>query len=408
MVFRANNVEQDNPRTILLCVAGLTPQIITETLYALTQERGERIDEIRVITTLGGRDKIMTGKVNGRGRSEESLLHPDCGQFFNFCRDYSIPPETIKFSESSIALLRTPDGRTLTDIRSPIENEYAGDQICEIVRELCLDLNTRIHASAAGGRKTMSIYLTAAMQLFGRARQDTLSHVLVSEQFETHPEFFYIPPVPRNLKTRDGAEVSTALAQIHLAEIPFIRLRGARSEWLRTVSSRYVQIVKDAQEYLDLADAVHDLQLDSRAWTIRVENRNVKLSRMQYIIYALFAYLRQQQKKGLNGFVLINELSRQDFVDVFHYVTAARGKAQPLESAAGFDFLDKLASQAASEHPIDREDLTNSIVNVNSKIARKFKSQELPERYNITTQGDRKPFRYGLNVDPSRIVFLER
>ena len=146
-------------RHILLCVAGLTPQIITETLYALTQERGERIDEIRVITTLGGRDKIMTGKVNGRGRPEESLLHPDCGQFFNFCRDFGIPQETIKFNESSIALLRTPDGRTLNDIRSPIENECAGDQICEIVRELCLDLNNRIHASAAGGRKTMTYSL---------------------------------------------------------------------------------------------------------------------------------------------------------------------------------------------------------------------------------------------------------
>ena len=49
----------------------------------------------------------------------------------------------------------------------------AGDRICDIVRELTKDAETRIHASAAGGRKTMSIYLTAAMQLFGRV-QDTL------------------------------------------------------------------------------------------------------------------------------------------------------------------------------------------------------------------------------------------
>src|SRR5262249_27495845 len=162
---------------------------------------GERVDEIRVLTTLGGRDKIMSGVAGGRGRPEESLLHPQAGQFFNFCRDYQITPTAIKFDETSITLLRTPDGRSLADIRTPEENEYAGDQICKIVCELGKDPNVRLHASAAGGRKTMSIYLTAAMQLFGRA-QDTLSHVLVNEEFETHPDFFYIPPTPRLLQTR--------------------------------------------------------------------------------------------------------------------------------------------------------------------------------------------------------------
>ena len=62
----------------------------------------------------------------------------------------------------------------LEDIRTVEENEFAGDQICDIVRELTKDSYTIIHASAAGGRKTMSIYLTAAMQMYGRA-QDALS-----------------------------------------------------------------------------------------------------------------------------------------------------------------------------------------------------------------------------------------
>ena len=44
-----------NKKQILLCAAGMTPQIVTETLWALTQERGERIDEIRVMTTLAGK-----------------------------------------------------------------------------------------------------------------------------------------------------------------------------------------------------------------------------------------------------------------------------------------------------------------------------------------------------------------
>ena len=92
----------------------------------------------------------------------------------------------------------------LPDIRS-VDNAFAANQICEIVRELSLVPHTSLHASAAGGRKTMSIYLTAAMQLFGRAR-DRLSHVLVSEDFETHQDFFYIPPTPHDLDIKDRSE----------------------------------------------------------------------------------------------------------------------------------------------------------------------------------------------------------
>jgi CRISPR-associated protein (TIGR02584 family) len=45
-------------RNILLCVAGMTPQIITETLFALTQTQKVKLDEVQVITTLDGRDEV--------------------------------------------------------------------------------------------------------------------------------------------------------------------------------------------------------------------------------------------------------------------------------------------------------------------------------------------------------------
>lgn len=62
-------------RLILLCVADMTPQVITETLYALTQLRGERVDEIRVITTRRGRDCVLA-----------RFLDAGRGEFFNFYR----------------------------------------------------------------------------------------------------------------------------------------------------------------------------------------------------------------------------------------------------------------------------------------------------------------------------------
>ncbi|MGH9850253.1 MAG: CRISPR-associated ring nuclease Csm6, partial [Blastocatellia bacterium] len=276
-----------NQKLLLLCVTGTTPQIITETLYALTQERRERVDEIRVITTIGGRDKLL-----------KNLLDPVSGKFFEFCRDYGIDPATIKFDETTIKLLNTPDGRTLEDIRTKEENDLAADQICEIVRELAKDENTRIHASAAGGRKTMSIYLTTAMQLFGRAF-DRLSHVLISEDFEAHPEFFYKPPQPRELEIRDRQGnvrlVSTADAQIHLADIPFIRLGGLRSDWLRDGKFSYGELVKSAQRDLDLSESLHELRLDVKARRISVAICHAKLPPKEFFIYSLFAHLRREK-----------------------------------------------------------------------------------------------------------------
>ncbi len=386
-------------RHILICVVGLTPQIITETLYALTQQRGERVDEIRVITTLSGRDRI-TG----------ALLDPQHGQFYAFCRDYHIDPASITFDETMLTLLRTPDGRTLDDIRTVDDNSYAANQICEIVRELTRDPGTRLHASAAGGRKTMSIYLTAAMQLFGRV-QDRLSHVLVHEHFEMHPGFFYIPPTPRELELTDRQgqvrRLSTAHATIHLADIPFIRLRGVMSDWMRHSGSSYSAMVQGAQEDLDLLEATHTLQINLDKKTVAVANRWVKLRERELFVYALMAYLRQQGR-GDAGYVRLDELAVDDLDAVFRRITAARGNEHGLDDAeivGRFGFLDTLARRVASTNAIDRKDVKSTFEQVISKIKRQCEAARLPERYHLTTRGERGALRYGLEVAPERIAW---
>ncbi|NLV24760.1 MAG: TIGR02584 family CRISPR-associated protein, partial [Deltaproteobacteria bacterium] len=40
-------------KTVLLAVCGLSPQVITETLYALHQQ-GRQVDAVRVLTTRQG------------------------------------------------------------------------------------------------------------------------------------------------------------------------------------------------------------------------------------------------------------------------------------------------------------------------------------------------------------------
>jgi CRISPR-associated protein (TIGR02584 family) len=396
----AQRPTEGQPRHILLCVAGLTPQIITETLYALTQQRHERIDEIRVITTLGGRNRILS-----------ALLDPQQGKFFVFCRDYSIDPSSIVFNETTIRLLHGPDGRTSPDIRSVEDNACAADQICEIVRKLTQEPHTRVHASAAGGRKTMSIYLTMAMQLFGRV-YDQLSHVLVSEDFETHPDFFYIPPTPQELEVKRAGQVikriSTADAEIHLADIPFIRLRGVRSAWLPSGEHSYSDFVQQAQADLDLLDSVHELRINTRNKSIIVANRTIKLTERELFVYALLAYLRQQSGRGEEGFVQLDEITMTDLDTVFRRITVAKGRERGLkdyQDVPRFAFLPTLEQQLASTIPQDREDVTRTFSEIVARIKRKCEAQRLPEDYLITTSGPRGALRYGLRMPPERITW---
>lgn len=202
------------PRRILLAVTGLSPQIVTETLYALTlaPEHAFVPTEVHLLTTATGKDLART-----------ALLHPDGGQFHALLADYPRLGRPA-FDESRIHVIHTVDGTPLPDIRTPTENAAAADAITTLMAELTRDSDVALHVSIAGGRKTMGFYLGYAFSLYARP-QDRLSHVLVSSPFESHPEFFYPPAMPRRLSTRDNRHIDTADAVVTLAEIPVVRLR---------------------------------------------------------------------------------------------------------------------------------------------------------------------------------------
>ena len=77
-------------KTILLAVTGLSPQVITETLYALHQSN-RHVDAIHVITTRDGKEKIYTGLFGGKQ-----------GHYYNYLEEYNIQPDSIDFSHENI------------------------------------------------------------------------------------------------------------------------------------------------------------------------------------------------------------------------------------------------------------------------------------------------------------------
>jgi CRISPR-associated protein (TIGR02584 family) len=263
------------PRRILLCVAGLSPQIVTETLYALTVTGEPRFvpTEIHLLTT-----------ANGAERARLTLLSDEPGWFHRLRRDYGLPD--IRFALDTIHILRAADGRPLDDIRQPADNEAIADAITAKVRELTADPDGAVHASIAGGRKTMGFYLGYALSLFGRP-QDRLSHVLVSSLFESNPNFFYPAPVERVIfgNGPDQRPLDASDATVTLADIPFVRLRDGLQESLLREGTSFSEVVRQAQRNL----AAPSLMLDAATCRVRCGETALRLTPISFAWLAWFA-----------------------------------------------------------------------------------------------------------------------
>jgi CRISPR-associated protein (TIGR02584 family) len=393
-------------KQILLCVAGMTPQIVTETLWALV-ERGERVDEIRVITTLAGKRKLV------------DALFGENGKFVEFCREFEIEPGAIKFDETTITQIQRPDGEILEDIRTKEDNEIAGNEICRIVRELCRRENTRIHASVAGGRKTMSVYLAAAMSLFGRA-DDCLSHVLVNEDFEigNAPDFFYKPKTTRFIKLRDGREVSTGEAEIHLAEIPFVRLRGAQIDLFERGAENYQTAVSKTQEDLQILEASYSLQIHLAERQLQIGNRFTVLSEREFFVYVLFVSLLRKNYGG-DGFTPLDEIPAKEFDEVCRFISGRSADGElGLEEFGGLrrgEFLQNLCVELyAAKNPkfsvaTCKNDVAQALREVISKIKKHLRKAGFPEEFVIFNKNPRRRKlspRYGIKADSKRFRFV--
>lgn len=226
-------MSKEKKRRILLAVSGMSPQIITETLYGLlhNHEVPWIPDEIHLITTSEGREQVRL------------QLLGEQGYFTRFLRDYMINAQ-IRFDQSTIHVITDCEGQLLHDLRTPKDNEAAADYITEKIRELTSQSNSELHVSLAGGRKTMGFYIGYALSLFGRP-QDRLSHVLVTPEYESLSEFYYPTPVSTRISSKNGKRVlDAAQAQVYLAQIPFVRLRGFLPEQALVSSAGFSELVE--------------------------------------------------------------------------------------------------------------------------------------------------------------------
>lgn len=346
----------------LLAVAGLSPAVVTETIWALARRRpSTTISHVHVLTTTRGQD----------------LLHRHlCGVDCSLHRLAAMLDRPVP--DVSIHLVETDNG-PIADIRTVDDYTALADSLVRLVPRLTGDPTTALHASLAGGRKSMSFYMGYVMSLFARP-QDELSHVLLAdERFERCADFFYPTDEPTPVTYTDHAtghlvNLDASEAKIDLAPIPFVRIRFHLSDQDRERMQRlrYAEVVASVEQALEPPR----LHLVPRQRLIRAGRQEFSLPHREYALYWLLARRRQaaahlsRHDDVPPGWLAAGRLGDEGIADVDEYLVLL-DRLLSTEHRPGTAFRDRLADAAKqSDDGYARTERSRLFSEVKAKLKR--------------------------------------
>lgn len=380
------------PHRVLIVVSGMSPQVLTETVYALAHQQPAFVPtEVHLVSTR-----------SGARHARLSLLEGD-SQFLRLCLDYHL--DASMFSAARIHVITDADDQPLDDIRTPADNDAAADYITCLVREHTARDDAAVHVSMAGGRKTMGYYAGYALSLYGRD-QDRLSHVLVSEGFEGHREFYYPTPDSRPVYRQDGATLDAAEARVDLADIPFVRLRDELPDKVRKASALLGgrQGFSQAVAAAEAARSPHLLALDLANLEFTLDGQ--PLEGLGSANLSLLAWLAWRQDNGVgdlhmrevikDGKALGQEYGRfcQYLQDRDDRMTAAERRTNP-KARGRLPELGKVIDAVHRAGFESRDDLDPRMSSLRTAL-RKTLGNRLAEQFTPLNFGGRGEARYSL------------
>ena len=372
-------------KSILLAVTGLSPQVITETLYALHQHV-RKVDAVHVITTRQGKEKIYAELFSG-GK----------GHYFRYLEEYGIKRNAIDFDHRNIHVIMDENGREIPDIASEEDNERLLDKCLELTFRFTRDPDKAVFFSVAGGRKTMSSCLTLAAQMYARP-QDRLYHVLVSPEFESNRDFYYPPKDSRRieLKDRKGQPMfkETRFAEINLIHIPFVSIRDR-------LSSDMLKEPRDPATLMLSLIKEEALRLTVNLITGKIAYKTLELDLMpaHMALYAFFALQKKdcrKESKTCRG-------CAECFLDI-------RGIYEKQEE------IKEIYARVCGTRPV-AEMSTSGIIKLSAENFNMYKGkikQKILTRFGpyalkdleISSLGKRPNTRYGIKMDKSKIEIV--
>jgi len=366
--------QRQGGRRILLAITGLTPQVVTETLYALMLEEPQALpEEVHILTTSEGAE-----------RARLALLSEQPGWFHRLCRDFDLGP--IDFGTHNIHVLHGTDGKPLSDIRSAADNACVADQVAELVRGFTEDATTQLHISMSGGRKTLGFFAGYALSLWGRDG-DRLTHVLVSDPYESSWDFFYPTRYEHVIATRNGKLADCSQAEITLADLPFVRLRHGLPRELLSGQSSFVEAVAAAQRRL----APPSLTICCAGQYVIAAGKRIQIAPAELAFLSWFAGRAQS---GLGGVPCPSDGAPSQ-----EHATAYLAEYRRIRGLIG----DDGRTAARYRHGMGKADFEER----KSKLKRCLSAElgDAAQPYLVVGEG-RRPMRFRLALPPDAVAFL--
>ena len=372
-------------KNILLAVTGLSPQVITESLFALHQNN-QRVDAIHVITTRDGKELIFAHLLAGKN-----------GHYYRYLEEYGLEAASIDFGPHCIHTITDEHGVEISDIINEDDNERLLKKCLDLTFRFTNQADTAVFFSVAGGRKTMSSCLTLAVQMYGRP-QDRLYHVLVSPEFESNRDFYY-PPKESNtveIKNKDGQSFfkETRYAQVNLISIPFISIRHRLSPALlhepTDPATLMLSLIKE-EEYRLIVNLL--------TGKIIYKTLEMDLMPARLALYAFFVL----QKKNCQKEVETCGSCTECFLDIQAIYQKQDEITDFYRRICGSRPLDEMSDTGITHLSADNFNMYKG--KIKSDLLGRFGLYALQD-LEISSVGTRPNTRYGLGIDKSKIEIV--
>ena len=256
---------ESEKKIILVAGMGMTPAVLTETVWALAHQKPAVVpDEIVVITT-------ATGK---RNLQRDVMVS---GIWKQMCEDLRKAKIAVAgkliLGSTSFQVIPDAQGNEIDDLRTGEDNLRAADTMLKTLRQYTDSSDTVVLASIAGGRKTMSALLLSCMSLVGRP-EDKVYHVLTAPEFDgpMEPPFFY-PKKGVTYKSRKTEETYKSRNDaIELFEVPFVRMGGLYREKYKKNMPSYRGLVNQIQSEIEPA-----IEIDVENSVVKIGGQSIRL-----------------------------------------------------------------------------------------------------------------------------------
>lgn len=328
-------------KNILICVTGLTPQVVTETLYCLSVQQNKIINELFIITTSRGRNVIL-------GIDDKIKLPPLVNELKEMCKHYKIKMPQFEMNDKHIIVAKS-QSIEISDVRNDKHNQLFPNKICEFINEKTKDKENTLFCSISGGRKSMSVDIAFAISLFGR-ENDKLLHVLTHEDNEF--QGFY----PKNKKEDK---------ELELSELPFVRLRSLLAK--QTTSKNFYK--------KKFTDIVSFTQTELKT----LVNRLVLSERESSFTYGEFGPVRLEPAE----------------IKLYKYILSKK--------LSGNESCSTFAIQSECPHKFTPGTLLQKISKINKKLKESIEDPEVLSTLEICGPDVYGPTNYGIGLDSSKI-----